>query len=714
MGNRVQTEPVIRFHDFQVNLETGELWKAGVRLKLQDQPFKVLAALLQRPGQIVTREELRQLIWPEESFGDFDHAINLAVTKLRASLGDSADVPHLIETLPRRGYRFIAPVENPGIEVVGARRSSAFPRTAKWTPNFAFLKSKRLALLFSILGFLVLAVVVNVSLNLRPPLPRVVDSLEITNDYGLVSGAKLVSDGSRLYFNFFTASAFSAGREGLAQVSTQGGEIARLPLALEEPRLYDISPTHSELFVGGGAFTSTTIERPLWALPLPAGSPRRVGDILAHDACWAPDGRHLVFGNGNDLFVAKPDGSEIRKLATIDGFPNYVQFSPDGTRLRFTSFTVDRFAEGQIMEMRADGTGLHRLPIRGCCGKWSADGRYYFYNQTPRDIWVLPERRSILGEGEFGAPVQVTTGPVPFFVPTPSADGKQLFVIGWQQLVELVHYESRSKRFVPFLGGISAGELEVSPDGQWVTYISFPESTLWRSKLDGSERLQLTFPPMYASEPRWSPDGKTILFTDVPSRIFVVPADGGTPQQLMPEDHPTTIGAGAWLPDGNSILFVREMGCPIADYSCFFENAAIYLLNLKTQQVSKLPGSEKMFASRLSRNGRYVSAVLGYQGKLMLYDFQTKRWAQLANEVGSNSVVWSHDSKFVYLDLKGQPAQLVRISVPDGKVEPALDLSEIKFGGGYSGWISLLPDDSPLLSLDRSREDIYRLELQYR
>lgn len=111
MGNSVQTEPVIRFQDFQVNLETGELWKAGVRLKLQDQPFKVLATLVQRPGQVVTREELRQLIWPQESFGDFDHAINLAIARLRATLGDSADVPHLIETLARRGYRFIAPVE---------------------------------------------------------------------------------------------------------------------------------------------------------------------------------------------------------------------------------------------------------------------------------------------------------------------------------------------------------------------------------------------------------------------------------------------------------------------------------------------------------------------------------------------------------------------------------------------------------------------------
>jgi DNA-binding winged helix-turn-helix (wHTH) protein len=110
MGNSIQRQ-IARFEDFEVHLETGEVWKAGRSLKVQDQPFKVLAALLERPGQIVTREELRQLIWPEKSFGDFDHAINLVLAKLRATLGDSADVPHLIETLPRRGYRFIAPLK---------------------------------------------------------------------------------------------------------------------------------------------------------------------------------------------------------------------------------------------------------------------------------------------------------------------------------------------------------------------------------------------------------------------------------------------------------------------------------------------------------------------------------------------------------------------------------------------------------------------------
>jgi eukaryotic-like serine/threonine-protein kinase len=116
MDDLGQADHLVKFQGFELNLQTGELRKSGTRIRLQDQPFKVLAALVQRPGQLITREELRKLIWPEESFGDFDHAINLAVTKLRGTLGDSADVPHLIETLPRRGYRFIAPVKISAVE----------------------------------------------------------------------------------------------------------------------------------------------------------------------------------------------------------------------------------------------------------------------------------------------------------------------------------------------------------------------------------------------------------------------------------------------------------------------------------------------------------------------------------------------------------------------------------------------------------------------
>ena len=103
------TSSIVTFGVFQANLRTGELTKAGLRIRIQEQPFKILAALLEKPNEVVTREELRQRIWPRESFGDFDHAIDLAVGKLRTALGDSAGAPRFVETLPRRGYRFIAP-----------------------------------------------------------------------------------------------------------------------------------------------------------------------------------------------------------------------------------------------------------------------------------------------------------------------------------------------------------------------------------------------------------------------------------------------------------------------------------------------------------------------------------------------------------------------------------------------------------------------------
>src|SRR5215472_11090409 len=106
------TSPILRFSIFEVNLQTGELRRKGQKVKLQDQPFQVLAVLLQRPGDVVTREELRSQIWPEDTFVDFDNSLNTAINKLREALGDSADNPRFIETLPRRGYRFLAPVSN--------------------------------------------------------------------------------------------------------------------------------------------------------------------------------------------------------------------------------------------------------------------------------------------------------------------------------------------------------------------------------------------------------------------------------------------------------------------------------------------------------------------------------------------------------------------------------------------------------------------------
>src|ERR1700761_2731451 len=123
-SNGVNGNHTVRFGAFEADLHSGEVRKSGSRVKLQDQPFKVLQVLLERPGALVTREELRSRIWPDESFGDFDHAVNVAVGKLRTALGDSADNPCFIETVPRRGYRFVARLEGAPIETAPAKVST--------------------------------------------------------------------------------------------------------------------------------------------------------------------------------------------------------------------------------------------------------------------------------------------------------------------------------------------------------------------------------------------------------------------------------------------------------------------------------------------------------------------------------------------------------------------------------------------------------------
>src|SRR6201990_438142 len=101
---------LVRFGTYEVSFQSGEVRKAGVKIRVQQQPLKLLEVLLERPGEVVTRDELRSRVWPNESFGDFDQAVNIAIAKLRSALGDSADNPRYIETLPKRGYRFIADV----------------------------------------------------------------------------------------------------------------------------------------------------------------------------------------------------------------------------------------------------------------------------------------------------------------------------------------------------------------------------------------------------------------------------------------------------------------------------------------------------------------------------------------------------------------------------------------------------------------------------
>jgi dipeptidyl aminopeptidase/acylaminoacyl peptidase len=177
------------------------------------------------------------------------------------------------------------------------------------------------------------------------------------------------------------------------------------------------------------------------------------------------------------------------------------------------------------------------------------------------EIWALPDRAGIFHKST-SEPPRVTNGPLNYSSPVPSRDARRLFVVGEQARAELERYETRSGQFTPFLSGISAGELDFSRDAQFVAYVTYPEGTLWRSRADGSERRQLTYSPLIASLPRWSPDGKRIAFAAATAassllKLLVISADGGTPQELLP-DESGNVDDPNWAPDGNSLIFSRS------------------------------------------------------------------------------------------------------------------------------------------------------------
>ena len=272
-----------------------------------------------------------------------------------------------------------------------------------------------------------------------------------------------------------------------------------------------------------------------------------------------------------------------------------------------------------------------------------------------------------------------------------------------------MRYNAKSAQLEPFLGGISAEYVMFSKDGQWVSYVSYPEGTLWRSKVDGSERLQLTYPPMYPVLPRWSPDGKNILFfefalsSDKPARIYEVSADGGSPRLLLPDNHAQQLDPN-WSPDGSKIIFANESNDP---------SSAIHILDLSTHQLSDLPGSEGFYSPRWSPDGGHISAFSGDSKTLLMFDFQTQKWTPLAT--GSLSWLnWSHDGQYVYvLDYSGKTA-ILRIHINDHKAEQVADLKNMATAGRYGAALALAPDDSPLLLRDTGSQNVYSVDFETR
>jgi Tol biopolymer transport system component len=537
------------------------------------------------------------------------------------------------------------------------------------------------------------------------PPPRVTGSTQITHDAVLKTG--MVTDGARIFM-----SEFSAGHFILAQVSAAGGDTSEIPTPFPNVFVADISPDHSQLLVG--AIQGTQFEAPVWALALPSGSPRRIGNVIASDASWSRDGERLVYGHGSDLYLAKSDGTNPKLLTTVQGAPGSPRFSPDGSRIRFT-VTDNARNSTALWESEVDGSDSHPLlpgwhdPPRECCGEWTPDGRYYVFvsGGGPRmDLFTLRDRSGIFRR-HASKPAQLTTGPLLFYSTIPSADGKKLIVQATQPRVQLVRYDEKSQQFLPYLSGISATDAAFSPDGQWVAYVTVPERNLWRSRIDGTERLQLTRSPVQVTLPVWSPDGTHIAYVGDEvgqiTRMLLVSAQGGVSEELLPGRFGVDFN---WSPDGTQIIFGRGPG---------FASEGIQVLDLKTRQTSTVPGSEDLFSPRRSPDGRLLAALTPDSASLMLYDFRTQKWSKWLTEPGNIAYpTWSKDGNYIYFDnfLTDHPTAR-RVKIGADHSETLYSLSGLRrFQGATSGtWSGRAPDNSRLYVQDLSVQELYALDV---
>jgi len=347
----LQTKHIYEFGPFRLDAAEHLLLRDGEAVPLTPKAFDLLLALVERHGRLLEKDELLKLVWPDTFVEEANLASN--ISQLRKALGEGENGQRFIETAPKRGYRFIATVKKiedkraeptnegqPGSQNATAEGEQAANASELITAHPA-VKAKELTSKVKRYqrGALIALAALIMSggglsyFVLRPPLPpKVTASAQITSSGrgktfytpGYRMSSALVTDGPRLYFTQGTVP---------TQVSSTGGETVTIPASFPDSTIGDISPDRSELLVSRG---DDEYEGSLWVLPVLGGAPRRLGNLLGHDATWKPDGRQIVYANGSSLFLAKSDETESRKFVTIEGRPYWPRWSPDGSRLRFT------------------------------------------------------------------------------------------------------------------------------------------------------------------------------------------------------------------------------------------------------------------------------------------------------------------------------------------------------------------------------------------
>jgi Tol biopolymer transport system component/DNA-binding winged helix-turn-helix (wHTH) protein len=550
---------VVRFGVFEVDLEQRELRRSGLRVRLQEQPFQLLAALLERPGEIVTREELRSKLWPGDTFVDFDHSLNAAIKRLRDALGESAETPIFVETIPRRGYRFIGQVETPAL------LASTHPRLWKrlFTTRNAVLSGLAGGAL--VMSFLYYGRSVRSNAG-QPAVTPVVTSV------GEKVTPSLSPEGQHLAFAWNGG----AGPHFSIYVKLVGTEES---VRLTKQASIDFNPVWSPdgryiafcRIVKGGTG--------IYVIPSLGGVERRLRETRWQEnefyqvfwffgrLSWSPDGKLLAYSDrpsGDEpaasIFLLGLDSLELRRLTSPRGSVGDYnpEFSPDGRTLAF-----NRGAQGV--------TSIYTVPVSGGAEQhlisgvqygwglaWTPAGRDIVFAKAGWDagwLWKIP-----LGGGD---PERLQFGQEGV---QPSIRGNRLVYVRqmanvniWRRALNSGASAGPSDRFI-YSTRMESGP-QFSPDGSKIAFESTRTGAyeVWMCRSDGTGLVQLTYFNSSAGTPRWSPDGQQIAFDSRASGnadIFVVDSLGGSPRRLTSERSSDVVPS--WSRDGRWIYFASD------------------------------------------------------------------------------------------------------------------------------------------------------------
>lgn len=559
MSQSSPASPLVRFAQFELDFRAGELRKEGRRIRLQEQPLRVLAMLLEHPGELVTREELRQKLWPADTFVDFNHGLNSAVARLRDALNDSAEDPKYIETLARRGYRFIAPVDSPAQPVVAhdAKPNPKQPIVRRLVLAFAVVALSASTIWYFVSG--------RVESSVRPP--RVVP---LTSLPDRAESPSFSPDGNYVAFARYGSSPHLSGiyikqvaGDHLLQLTKNEEGYFCCPAWSPDGRYIAFSRFPKE---GSGVYHG------IYVVSAIGGAERKLfAGAPAHPPLdWSPDGRFIAFTAREpdaketySLFLLSVETLESRKLSeppaeNQDWGP---AFSPDGKQLAFIRQNSDL---GDIFIMPANGGEPRRLTFDHAsmptAPVWTRDGRSIVFSSTRTSI---PTLWRISADG--GSPIQVPQVGVVTTNPAISPKGHRLAyeqILGsssiWSLNLGKIDQKDSNLQVTASKGYNRAPEF--SPDGSKIAFESDRTGTMeiWTCKKDGSDLMRLTNfgAAQFTGPPRWSPDGQKIAFGSVlgeHNAIFVVNAEGGVPRPLTHEASDSL--NPSWSHDGKWIYF---------------------------------------------------------------------------------------------------------------------------------------------------------------